>query len=71
MVQAMPIGSLFDVLGTYVNGPRAWSHDVVVNWSVPDTREQAAVTLRHGALTHVVGKRATTAAAAVTLSRAR
>ena len=66
----MPFGAVFDVLGTHVNGPRAWTREVVVNWSLTDTGEQAAVTLRHGALTRVLGKRAAGAAATVTLTRA-
>ena len=70
MVQAMPLGSVFDVLGTHVNAPKAWGREVTVNWTVTDTREQIAVTLRHGALTHVIGKRAANAAATVSLTRA-
>ncbi len=70
LVQAMPITSVFDVLGTHVNAPKAWAREVVVNWRLADTREDIAVTLRHGALTHVLGKRATNAAATVTLTRA-
>ena len=69
MVQAMPVASVFDVLGTHVNAPKAWRRDVVVNWTVTDTREHIAVTLRHGALTHVAGKRAANAAATVSLTR--
>lgn len=69
MVQAMPAGSVFDVLGTHVNAPKAWGRDAVVNWTFTDTREQIAVTLRHGALTHVAGKRAADAAASVSLTR--
>jgi alkyl sulfatase BDS1-like metallo-beta-lactamase superfamily hydrolase len=70
MVQAMPVASVFDVLGTHVNAPKAWARDVIVNWTFTDTREQIAVTLRHGAVTHVTGKRAANAAATVSLTRA-
>lgn len=70
MVSAMPVAMVFDVLGTHVNAPKAWARDVVVNWTFTDTREQIAVTLRHGALTHVSGQRAATAAATVSLTRA-
>ena len=65
----MPLASVFDVLGTHVNAPQAWGREVTVNWTVTDTREQIAVTLRHGALTHVTGKRAANAAATVSLTR--
>jgi alkyl sulfatase BDS1-like metallo-beta-lactamase superfamily hydrolase len=70
MVQAMTVASVFDVLGTHVNAPKAWARDVIVNWTFTDTREQIAVTLRHGAVTHVTGKRAANAAATVSLTRA-
>jgi alkyl sulfatase BDS1-like metallo-beta-lactamase superfamily hydrolase len=69
MVRAMRASDVFDVLGTHVNGPRAWSREVVVNWSLTGRAEQLVVTLRNGALTYVSGARAANASAAVTLSR--
>jgi len=69
MVRAMGATDVFDVLGTHVNGPRAWSREVVVNWSLTGRREEVAVTLRNGALTYVAGARAANAGATVTLSR--
>jgi alkyl sulfatase BDS1-like metallo-beta-lactamase superfamily hydrolase len=70
MVHAMPLGVVFDVLGTHVNGPRAWAHAITVGWTLSDTREQVTVTLRNGALTWVPGARAGTPTATVTLTRA-
>ena len=69
MVRAMRATDVFDVLGTHVNGARAWSREVVVNWSLTGRPEQVAVTLRNGALTHVAGARAANAGASVTLAR--
>ena len=69
MVRAMRATDVFDVLGTHVNGPRAWSREVVVNWTLTGRLEQVAVTLRNGALTYVAGVRATKAGASVTLAR--
>ena len=69
MIAAMRATDEFVVLGTHVNGPRAWSREVVVNWSLTGRAEQVAVTLRNGALTYVAGGRAANAAASVTLSR--
>ena len=69
MVRAMRATDVFDVLGTHVNGPRAWSREVVVNWTLTGRLEQVAVTLRNGALTYVAGARATNAGASVTLAR--
>lgn len=70
MVRAMPLTTVFDVLGTAVDAAKVWDRTVVVNWVMSDTKDQAAVTLRHGALTSVAGKRASGAAATVTLTRA-
>jgi alkyl sulfatase BDS1-like metallo-beta-lactamase superfamily hydrolase len=69
MVRAMGVTDVFDVLGTFVNGPRAWARDVVVNWSMTGRPAQVAVTLRNGTLTYVEGARAANAAASVTLAR--
>ncbi len=69
MVRAMRATDVFDVLGTHVNGPRAWSREVVVNWSMTGRPEQVAVTLRNGALTYVSGAPAANAGASVTLAR--
>ena len=69
MVRAMRATDVFDVLGTHVNGPRAWAREVVVNWTLTGRPEQVAVTLRNGALTYVAGARAPNAGASVTLAR--
>lgn len=70
MVQAMPLGVVFDVLGTHVDGPRAWTREAVVTWTLTDTREQVTTTLRNGALTWVAGSRAGGTPAVVTTTRA-
>jgi alkyl sulfatase BDS1-like metallo-beta-lactamase superfamily hydrolase len=69
MVRAMRVTDVFDVLGTFVNGPRAWARDVVVNWSMTGRPAQVAVTLRNGTLTYVDGAPVANAAASVTLAR--
>lgn len=70
MVRAMPLGVVFDVLGSHVNGPRAWAHDLTVGWTLSDTREDATVTLRNGALTWTAGVPSGRTAARVALKRA-
>lgn len=70
MVHAMPLTTVFDVLGTLVDASKVWDRTIVVNWVVPDTKERAAVTLRHGALTWIDGKQDAAATATITLSRA-
>ncbi len=69
MLRAMPIGQVFDYLGTRIDGPRAGPADIVINWQFTDTHESLASTLEHGALTWITGKTAPTAAATVTTTR--
>ena len=69
MLHAMPIELVFDYLATSLNGPRAESARMVINWRFTDTRESLASTLDDAALTYVVGKDAAGADATVTLTR--
>lgn len=68
-IAAMPAPLVFDYLGTTLNGPRAGTARVVVNWRFTDTGETLVSTLDHAALTHVGGRTATTADASVTTTR--
>jgi alkyl sulfatase BDS1-like metallo-beta-lactamase superfamily hydrolase len=70
MITAMPAALVFDYLGTTVNGPRAETTKMVLNWRFTDTSETLVSTLDHAALTYVTGKTATTAGAGVTTTRA-
>jgi alkyl sulfatase BDS1-like metallo-beta-lactamase superfamily hydrolase len=70
ILHAMPIAQVFDYLGTRVDGPRAGTTNIVINWRFPDTKESAASTLSHGALTVVTEKAAANADATVTMPRA-
>jgi alkyl sulfatase BDS1-like metallo-beta-lactamase superfamily hydrolase len=69
MLRAMPIGLVFDYLGTRIDGPRAGTARIVINWRFTDTGESLASTLGHGALTSVTGKTAPDAVATVTAAR--
>jgi alkyl sulfatase BDS1-like metallo-beta-lactamase superfamily hydrolase len=69
MLHAMPIAQVLDYLGTRVDGPRAGTADIVINWRFTDTHESLASTLAHGALTLITGKTAPNAAAQVTTTR--
>jgi alkyl sulfatase BDS1-like metallo-beta-lactamase superfamily hydrolase len=69
MVSALPATSVFDYLGTTLNGPRAATAKMVLNWRFTDTQEVLASTLDHAALTYVVGKTAANADAGVTTTR--
>jgi alkyl sulfatase BDS1-like metallo-beta-lactamase superfamily hydrolase len=70
VLRAMPIGAVFDYLGTRVNGPQAGTANIVIDWRFTDSHESLASTLEHGALTWVTDKSAPDAIAAVTATRA-
>src|SRR5882762_5684296 len=66
MLRTMPIGLVFDYVGTRVDGPRAGTANLVINWQFTDTGELLASTLQHGALTSITGKAAANAVTTVT-----
>jgi alkyl sulfatase BDS1-like metallo-beta-lactamase superfamily hydrolase len=70
ILHAMPIASVFDYLGTRVDGPRAGARHIVINWRFTDTRESLTSTLGHGALTWIDGRVDPHAVATVTTTRA-
>jgi len=70
MLRAMPIGEVFDYLGTRVDGPRAGTTNLVINWRFTDTHESLASTLDHGALTWLTDKTAPNAVTTVSATRA-
>jgi alkyl sulfatase BDS1-like metallo-beta-lactamase superfamily hydrolase len=69
MLHAMPVAVVFDYLGTRIDGPRAGTANIVINWRFTDTRELLGSTLEHGALTSITGKTAPNAVATVTTTR--
>ena len=69
MLHAMPIAVVFDYLGTRVDGPRARTANIVINWQFTDTGESLASTLEHGALTSITGKTAPNAVTTVATTR--
>jgi len=69
VLHVMPIGEVFDYLGTRIDGPRAGTANIVINWRFTDTHEALVSTLAHGALTSITGKTAPNANATVTTTR--
>jgi alkyl sulfatase BDS1-like metallo-beta-lactamase superfamily hydrolase len=69
ILHATPIALVFDYLGTRVDGPRAGTANIVINWQFTDTRESLASTLEHGALTSITGKTVPNAVTTVTTTR--
>src|SRR5260370_40506725 len=65
----MPIALVFDYRCRRVEGPRARTANIVINWQFTDTRESLASTLAHGALTSITGKTAPNAVTTVTTTR--
>ena len=65
----MPIAEVFDYLGTRMDGPRAGTVTIVINWRFTDTRESLTSILEHGALTAITGKTSSNASATVTTTR--
>lgn len=69
MLHAMPLSLVFDYLATRINGPRAGTSHILINWRFTDTRESLATNLEHGALTAVMNKTDPAATATVTTTR--
>jgi alkyl sulfatase BDS1-like metallo-beta-lactamase superfamily hydrolase len=69
-LRIMPLPALFDVLGTFLNGPRAVGRRAVINWRMTDSGEQLVSTLDNGALTALVGRQSPAAQATVAITRA-
>jgi alkyl sulfatase BDS1-like metallo-beta-lactamase superfamily hydrolase len=69
-ISALPATLVFDYLGTTLNGPRAGTAKMVLNWRFTDTNETLVSTLDHAALTYISGKTAATADASVSSTRA-
>jgi alkyl sulfatase BDS1-like metallo-beta-lactamase superfamily hydrolase len=60
---------VFDYLGTRIDGPRAGTAKIVINWRFTDTHETLTSTLEHGALTWISGKSDPHADATLTTAR--
>jgi alkyl sulfatase BDS1-like metallo-beta-lactamase superfamily hydrolase len=56
VLSAMSAREMFDYLGTRIDGPRAGSARIAINWRFSDSKEILAATLSHGALTVTRGK---------------
>lgn len=70
-VKALTLDMYFDYMGIRLNGPKAASlPETVLNWNFTDTKQQYALMLRNGALTHRAGVLAKNPAATIELTRA-
>ncbi|MEV6005827.1 alkyl sulfatase dimerization domain-containing protein [Streptomyces sp. NPDC051976] len=52
MTAALSVEQIFDSLAIRVDGPRAWQHQLTVDWHFTDLDARYRMTLRHGVLLH-------------------
>src|SRR5262249_45115639 len=57
------------IIPARLDGPRAGTTNIVINWRFTDTHESPASTLEHGALTSITGKIAPNALTTLTTTR--
>jgi alkyl sulfatase BDS1-like metallo-beta-lactamase superfamily hydrolase len=52
MAAALTVEQLFDSIAIRVNGPKAWSDHLTIDWHVTDLGERYRMTLSNGVLVH-------------------
>jgi alkyl sulfatase BDS1-like metallo-beta-lactamase superfamily hydrolase len=52
LIQALTVEQLFDSIAIRVNGPKAWSQALMIDWDFTDQSTRHRMTLSNGALTH-------------------
>jgi alkyl sulfatase BDS1-like metallo-beta-lactamase superfamily hydrolase len=52
LIQALTVEQLFDSIAIRVNGPKAWSHALTIDWDFTDQSTRHRMTLSNGALIH-------------------
>jgi len=70
VIRAIPLPLYFDYLAIRLDPAKAEGKKMVINWLLPDTRQQARMTLENSVLTHVMDTQAPNADVTVTLDRA-
>jgi alkyl sulfatase BDS1-like metallo-beta-lactamase superfamily hydrolase len=68
-VKSIPTGTLFDLLGVQLDGPRADGRHIVLNWSFTDSQSSFVLTLEHAALTYLANKNVADPDASLALTR--
>ena len=69
VIRAIPLGLLFGYLAVRLDPAKAEGKRMVINWELPDTKQQARMNLDNSVLTHAMGKQAADADATITLNR--
>jgi alkyl sulfatase BDS1-like metallo-beta-lactamase superfamily hydrolase len=70
-MMALSTGQLFDTLALRLNGPKAFGRRIVLDWTLTDTAETAAMTLENATLNHVMGRHAPKPDAGIVMTRER
>ncbi len=52
MVEALTVEQLFDSIAILIDGPRAWSEHLTIDWELTDLKQHYRMTLSNGALIH-------------------
>jgi alkyl sulfatase BDS1-like metallo-beta-lactamase superfamily hydrolase len=68
-VGSVPTGTLFDLLGVQLDGPRADGRHIVINWNFTDSQSSFVLTLEHAALTCLENRVVADADASLALTR--
>jgi alkyl sulfatase BDS1-like metallo-beta-lactamase superfamily hydrolase len=69
MAAALTIEQLFDSVAIRVNGPKAWSEHLTIDWHLTDLGERYRMTLSNGVLVHYPNPGPGTADLAFTLTK--
>ena len=69
MIGALTVEQLFDSIAIRVNGPKAWSQTLTIDWDFTDDSSRHRTVLANGVLVHWSGPRPGDADLTVTLTK--
>ncbi len=69
IVANLTVSQLIDAMAIRLDGPRAWEHELRIDWVIADPDEEHALTVRNGVLRHRPGRHAPKADAALLVDR--
>ncbi len=52
VLSALSVSQLLDTIAIRVDGPKAWTEQLTIDWNISDAGERRRMTLSNGALTH-------------------
>jgi alkyl sulfatase BDS1-like metallo-beta-lactamase superfamily hydrolase len=66
----LSVSQILDAMAIRLDGPRAWEHNLRIDWNVTDPDERHAIAVRNGVLRHRPGSHEPAAEAALVVERA-